>query len=107
MISIKRLSKSIITLFKNGSEMSKIRKKSKKPDPEQQRWLKQLGGTVKDLRLKQGLSQTDLASKIPMDAQNISRIERGLVNTSAFAVKKICDLLKISLTDFYNSFSKK
>jgi ribosome-binding protein aMBF1 (putative translation factor) len=87
--------------------MALIKKKTKHSAKEKEQWLKQLGATVKKNREKAALSQSALAYSIPMDSQNISRIERGIVNPSAYAVKQICDALDISISDFYNSFSKK
>lgn len=85
--------------------MNPIKKKSKKPTKEKSLWLKQLGQKVKEFRQEAQMSQADLAYSIQMDAQNISRIERGLVSPSAFAIKQICEALEISIADFYLSFN--
>lgn len=42
-----------------------------------------------------------------MDTQNISRIVRGLVNPSAYAINQIWDVLEILLAIFYTSMSNK
>ena len=81
-----------------------VNKKAVKPKKDKDLWLKQLGLKIKEFRQKAGMSQADLAYSIQMDAQNISRIERGLVNPSAYAVKQICEALGISIADFYLSF---
>jgi transcriptional regulator with XRE-family HTH domain len=86
--------------------MNSIKQKPKKSDKEKKLWLNQLGYKVKELRLKASMSQADLAYSIQMDAQNISRIERGLISPSAYSVKLICNALKIQLSDFYLSFKQ-
>lgn len=85
--------------------MSSIKKKVKKPSKSKDLWLKQLGLKIKEFRLEKGMSQADLAYSIQMDAQNISRIERGLVSPSAYAIKQICESLQVSIGEFYMSFS--
>lgn len=84
--------------------MSSIKKKIKKPSKSKDLWLKQLGLKVKEFRLEKGMSQADLAYSIHMDAQNISRIERGMVSPSAFAIKQICDSIGMPMSEFYASF---
>lgn len=84
----------------------KIRKKNTKSDREKTLWLKRLGFQIKFFRQENGLSQADLAYSIDMDAQNISRIERGLINPSAYSIKLICQVLQISIAEFYLSFDK-
>ena len=83
--------------------MNSIKKKSKKSEKEKQLWLKQLGRKIKELRELQGMSQADVAYEIGMDAQNISRIERGLVSPAAYAVYQIVTALGSSLEKFYSS----
>jgi len=82
--------------------MTSIKKKPKKPTAAKAMWLKKLGMKIKEFRQKAGISQAELAYSIEMDAQNISRIERGMVNPSAYAIKQICEALGVSLSDFYS-----
>lgn len=86
--------------------MNTIKKKSKKTTKDKQLWLNKLGQKVKEIRQNAEMSQADLAYSIQMDAQNISRIERGLVSPSAYSVKVICDSIGISISEFYSSIDK-
>lgn len=48
-----------------------------------------------------GLSQEKFAYKIGIDRKYASIIEKGEVNISILILKKVCDGLKISLSDFF------
>lgn len=77
--------------------MNSIKKNSKKSEKEKQLWLNQLGSNIKELRETVGMTQADVAYSIGMDAQNISRIERGLVSPAAYAVYQIITALGSNL----------
>ena len=84
--------------------MNTIKNKPKKSEKAKQLWLKQLGEKIKELREEQEMSQADVAYAIGMDAQNISRIERGLVSPAAYAIFQIVSTLGSNLEKFYSSF---
>ncbi len=86
--------------------MNPINKKSKRPTKKKSLWLKQLGAQIKHFRQEVGMSQADLAYSFQMDAQNISRIERGLVSPPANGIKQISDALEIPIHQFYASLMK-
>jgi len=53
--------------------------------------IKALGKRIKQIRLNQNLSQEELSYKAEIEYSQISRIERGIINTSVsqiFAIAK-------------------
>jgi transcriptional regulator with XRE-family HTH domain len=54
---------------------------------------------IKSLRVKKGLSQAEMASKIGLSHGHITRLESGKFNPSTEVLKKIADLFDVS-TDF-------
>ncbi len=54
-----------------------------------------LGARIKDLRIKQGFSQEELASKCHLHRTYISDIERGERNVSIENVERIANALDI------------
>ncbi|MEQ1745776.1 MAG: helix-turn-helix transcriptional regulator [Saprospiraceae bacterium] len=64
-------------------------------------FLQALGSRLRDLRRLRGLSQEELAWKADVELSQISRIERGVINTSIGQLLNIVDALDISLTEFF------
>ncbi|MEK3900131.1 helix-turn-helix domain-containing protein [Paenibacillus sp. FSL R7-0179] len=63
--------------------------------------LKQIiGKTVKAIRLKQGLSQEDLAHECNVDRSYISMIEVGRNEPSITKIFELCRSLKVAPSDF-------
>jgi transcriptional regulator with XRE-family HTH domain len=61
----------------------------------QREGIKKFGERVRQLRLDRKVSQEDLAFKCGLEFSQISRIERGIINTSishAFTIAKALDL---------------
>lgn len=56
---------------------------------------KQLGQKIKELRLRAGYSQEELASKANLHRTYMSDIERGERNVSVENIKKIADALEV------------
>ncbi|MCA9372382.1 helix-turn-helix transcriptional regulator [Candidatus Woesebacteria bacterium] len=56
---------------------------------------KQLGQKIKDLRLRAGYSQEELAGKASLHRTYMSDIERGERNVSVENIKKIADALGV------------
>lgn len=56
---------------------------------------KQLGQKIKELRLRAGYSQEELASKASLHRTYMSDIERGERNVSVENIKKIADALEV------------
>ena len=59
---------------------------------------KSFGNRVRDLRLKQGLSQEVLAQKSGLHRTYIGGVERGERNISLVNIQKIANALNLSLT---------
>lgn len=59
--------------------------------------LIELGKTIREYRIKTGLSQESFALKIDMDRAYYASIENGKHNVSILKLKKIADGLGISL----------
>jgi len=60
---------------------------------------KQFGRKVREIRLKQGLSQGDVARKLNLHRSYISGIERGVRNPSLKVVQKIAKALEVKVGD--------
>ncbi|OKP89217.1 hypothetical protein A3842_02035 [Paenibacillus sp. P3E] len=60
-----------------------------------------IGKTVKAIRIKQGLSQEDLAHECNVDRSYISMIEVGRNEPSVTKIFDLCNGLKIKPADFF------
>jgi len=60
-----------------------------------------IGKTLKAIRLKQGLSQEDLAHECDVDRSYISMIEVGRNEPSVTKIFELCKGLKIKPSDFF------
>lgn len=69
-----------------------------------EQWLIQLGSHIRKQRLKKGVTGGQLARELLIDKSNLIRIEKGRVNTSVFTIKQICEVLGISLKEFWKDF---
>lgn len=63
-----------------------------------------------NIRIKQGLTQADVAKLVPMTQSSYSRIENGFQEPNLNQLKKIAEVLNVSLdylldvnTEFYNN----
>lgn len=65
-------------------------------------FLQALGNRLRELRRLRGLSQEELAWKADLELSQISRIERGVINTSVSQVLSIAEALEISLPEFFD-----
>lgn len=65
-------------------------------------FLHALGSRLRELRRLRGLSQEELAWKADLELSQISRIERGVINTSVSQVLSIAEALEISLPEFFD-----
>src|SRR6516164_232150 len=60
-----------------------------------------IGKRLKECRLKQGLSQRSLAKRAGVTNGLISQIEQNSISPSIASLKKILDVLSMSLADFF------
>lgn len=63
--------------------------------------LKKIGSRLQELRLQKNLTQKELAFIVDVEISQITRIERGIINTSVLNLMKIVDALEISMSDFF------
>ena len=65
--------------------------------------LKLIGKRVQEIRVSKGYSQVDLVGKIEgsIDTTNISRIESGRTNPTAFTLSRIADALEVELKELF------
>lgn len=61
-----------------------------------------LGQKIKTLREEKNLTQGKLGDLIEKDYQAISRLERGLVNPSAYLVLQISNALQVKIEDLFS-----
>lgn len=61
--------------------------------------LKQFGRNVKAERVRKGYSQENLAEKMSVNREYISRIERGLQNMSLLKITELANYLEADIHD--------
>ncbi len=69
---------------------------------QKERYLKNLGRRIVELRLKKGWSQRDLAYECGKEPQSIERVENGKSNPTAFYLKEVADALGVTVADFFD-----
>jgi transcriptional regulator with XRE-family HTH domain len=62
-----------------------------------------IGKIVKRHRIKQGMSQQELADLLNIDRQYVWKIEKGMINLTLEYLDRIISKLKCSHEDFFNS----
>jgi transcriptional regulator with XRE-family HTH domain len=65
--------------------------------------LKKIGNRLQELRLQKNLTQKELAFMVDVEISQITRIERGIINTSVLNLMKITNALEISMSDFFKN----
>lgn len=63
--------------------------------------LVKFGGNLRKLRLEKGFSQEQLANELGVEVSQISRIERGVINTSVIMLYNISNILDIPVANFF------
>ncbi|MES1221445.1 MAG: helix-turn-helix transcriptional regulator, partial [Bacteroidota bacterium] len=58
---------------------------------------------IKELRLKRGLTQNDLAIQCNFEKASLSRIESGKTNMTVLTLFKISKALEVDIADFFKS----
>ena len=64
--------------------------------------IRLLGKKVRELRKKQKLSQSQLAYEANIPRMQVSRIERGEINTSISTIIAIARVLEVQIKDLFN-----
>ena len=65
-------------------------------------FLKAFGKNLKHLCKKKGLTQEQLANDLDIEISQISRIERGVINTSIGNVNAIANVLQIDCKELFD-----
>jgi transcriptional regulator with XRE-family HTH domain len=65
-------------------------------------FLKTFGNNLKNIRVSKNITQAQLAIDCDFDVSVISRIERGIVNTSLSNLKLISSALNISIKELFD-----
>ena len=60
-----------------------------------------IGGTIKDLRIKKGFNQQEFAVKCKISATSLSQIENGIKRPNPNTLKNICKALGVSESIIY------
>lgn len=63
--------------------------------------IKNFGLRLKKIRLQKGLSQEDLAFEANIEVMQVSRIERGVINTSISQVFNLAKALQIETFELF------
>jgi putative transcriptional regulator len=79
---------------------------AEKEKQEQARFLEQLGAHISKIRAGKSISVSELARRCFMDKPNLIRIEKGRVNPSIYALKRIANALEISLKELLEDFDE-
>ena len=66
-------------------------------------FLRNFGDNLRRLRLIRGFTQEQLANELGVEISQISRIERGVINTSVTTLFQISKILNVSTEDFFKS----
>jgi len=66
------------------------------PNPKDQKAIEMLGKNVRDFRKLKGLTIIQLAGKCEVEYTTISKIERGIVNTTVSMIAIIAKALEIT-----------
>lgn len=63
--------------------------------------LVKFGKRFKYLRVTNNYTQSELAMELGVEISQISRIERGLINTSVFMIYQVAQVLNIPPSSFF------
>ncbi|MDB5223921.1 MAG: putative transcriptional regulator with C-terminal domain [Chitinophagaceae bacterium] len=67
-----------------------------------EKFIKQFGKRLKEVRLAKSVSQEELAGRTGFELSQIGRIERGTVNTSLSHVAAIAKALKVKPAELFS-----
>ncbi|MFL0066992.1 helix-turn-helix transcriptional regulator [Tenacibaculum maritimum] len=69
---------------------------------ERKEYLIRFGKNFRKIRKSRGYTQAQLAIDLDSDVSFISRIERGLINTTVIKLKEVSDILNVSINHFFD-----
>ena len=64
--------------------------------------LTKFGNNLREIRVAKGFTQEKLANELGVEISQISRIERGIINTSIVSIYQLSKILKINIADLFN-----
>ena len=67
-----------------------------------EKFLKDFGSNLRKVRTKKSMTQEKLAFSVGIEISQISRIERGILNTSISTIKAIATALDIEVKDLFD-----
>ncbi|WP_431133679.1 helix-turn-helix transcriptional regulator [Psychroserpens mesophilus] len=67
-----------------------------------QAFLIEFGKNLRKIRKSKDLTQAELASDLDVEISQISRIERGVINTSISTAYEIAKILDTNISDLFN-----
>lgn len=59
------------------------------------------GANLRQLRIANGFTQEQLANDLGIEISQISRIERGVINTSVTTLYSISKVLNVDISEFF------
>ncbi|HRD58796.1 MAG TPA: helix-turn-helix transcriptional regulator [Ferruginibacter sp.] len=65
-----------------------------------------LGSFIREKRIKLNMSQSDLASKLENNFQNISRLERGKVSPTLYWIFRLSEAFELEVSQLVIEFDK-
>lgn len=68
---------------------------------------RQIGRNIKAIRIKQGLTQLDLAASCSIEKSTVGRIEIGATNPTVKTLAKIARALDVSVLEFFRKTKDK
>ena len=80
---------------------------SKKMSIHEHVYSKRLGAKIADSRKVAGLTQEQVADKLELGKEAISRIERGDVSPTAFRIYEFAKLFEIPIQNFFTESSRR
>lgn len=67
------------------------------------KFLASLGARIKELRLKKGMTQVELAILCNFEKASMSRIESGKTNVTVLTLRRISNALDVQITEFFSN----
>lgn len=65
-------------------------------------FLKAFGNNLKKVRKSKGFTQAELANDLGIEISQVSRIERGIINTSIGNINDISNILKVHISELFD-----
>lgn len=64
--------------------------------------LIKFGNNLREIRVAKGFTQEKLANELGVEISQISRIERGVINTSVITVYQLAKILNIKVSTLFD-----